>query len=131
MKYRNGFVSNSSSSSFVAFGKVFKSKEEAVNMFSEDVIKEAIIETSEDDAFYALQDHFYRDRYDLWMAHGSDNGFKDDEYFVGLMVADYIEECESEERMTMGEIIKKLQSLPLRKHLELDECELITGVRSC
>jgi hypothetical protein len=129
MKVRMGFVSNSSSSSFVAFGKIFKSEDNIASFFSKNIIDEAKKESGEDNIFYALQDYFYRDN-KLWMAHGKDNGFKEDEYFIGIMLADHIEEGNTE-KYSFSDIVKQIRELPLSKPLELDECEFIATTRSC
>lgn len=129
MKTRTGFVSNSSSSSFVAFGKITKSVDEIIALFSQETIEEAK-KCGEDDLFYALQDLFYNSN-NLWMARGTDNGLKKDEYFIGIMLADHIEEGDTEARYSFEEVVKQIHGLPLKKQLELDECQFIATTRSC
>jgi len=65
------------------------------------------------------------------MAHGTDNGLKEDEYFLGIMLADHIEEGDTNKRYSFEEVIKKIGGLPLDKPIELDECEFIMTKRSC
>lgn len=106
MKIRNGFVSNSSSSSFVLVGCKLSEKEIAaklnINMDDDDV-REKVEEL---DLFWSSEDDV-----------------------IGYLIAGDIEHDGTETSMT--EIMEKAKLISEKLSVPIEEVKLMTGVRSC
>ena len=114
MKFRDGFVSNSSSSSFVVFGVRFSTKE-AVEDFFGDGFSDDICSFEKDGLSFVEND---------------------DEIFFGKLIDEGEDELSGscitlQELMGLENKILDALSEMTVKHLEETEVKLYTGVRAC
>ena len=113
MKIRKGFVSNSSSSSFVILGYLFKNK---------DIDPEVCEKLCEDRKIHCQA--------------GSDGGLKDDEFFVGVNLCTFDECCGVEEKripfFEFKKYIENIDNVLTEYNLKSQgEIQVITGNKLC
>lgn len=134
MKIRNGFVSNSSSSSFVIIG--YKSSE----IFSKDIDKESIIRKyapkfleSEANKKYGIEDiwtdFLYNTNFGIdGVSYLSD----DDKSYIGIVLADVKsdEGCVDDTELSLEDIMKKVNALQDIFNIKKLP-KIYTGTRSC
>jgi hypothetical protein len=131
MKIRSGFVSNSSSSSFVLFG--FLLDKEDYNEFDllKKLDKRLTIEIYNEDK-YAVREEI-SDKYDITIEDGdSDNGISEEKIFIGIERFKFDENGYVDSTATdFSEIIKDINDI--KTILELTDITplVITGSRSC
>lgn len=125
-KFRNGFVSNSSSSSFVLIGfkKDLNKKEDGIEMcrklgVSEERIQEELVEW--DDASDLL----------LSTIESKDLEILFEEDLIGYMIANGNTYDFDENELPIGEIMKKVEEVASIFDVDKEDIKLFTGIMAC
>jgi hypothetical protein len=127
MKTRNGFVSNSSTTSFSAVGVVFKGlsdlerKQMIARLIQEDglEIPDPASEDENDQDWWGWE---YRDVLEMdgyYAAENTDDGLEEGEFFLGVLLARWNDDGNETTRTNLRDVIKVLDRM--RNKLNLPE----------
>ena len=108
MKIRNGFVSNSSSSSFVLIGCKLSEKE---------ITEKLAISLDDDDVWEKVEE------LDLF--------WSSEDELIGYLIADDIETDYDGTETSIAEVMEKAKLVAEKLSVPIEEIKLISGVRSC
>ena len=109
VKIRNGFVSNSSSSSFILIGCKLSKKEIAEKLNISSIDNDDVWEKIEElDLFWSLEDDV-----------------------IGYLVADHVEEYYDGIEINITKVMEKAKLISEKLSVPIEEVKLMTGVRSC
>jgi len=128
MKIRNGFVSNSSTSSFIIIGFDISKNESAKRKLleiadgNEEVLRDDYNVSYRISKKCGIKDAIYR-------KGNSDNGLNDDEEVLGILLADVSSDDGGlDERFSMAELQTKLDILKVEFEIT-EELKIIAGTR--
>ena len=128
MKIRTGYVSNSSSSSFVAVGYILEDKSKTRYV---DLIQELDPTMSVKEIFEDYGCHFEKNGISV-ICGDIDEGIKEGKTFVGKKLLDYYDINEfSDEQFEIDEIKEKLELFEKYLLPEEFKLKLLTGTRTC
>ena len=126
MKYRSGFVSNSSSSSFVIVGFRINEEKDIPNILS-NIFNKDISGLSQDDIYNLLSDICYKDN-DYVFRTGSDDGI--DGTIFGVEIADSDNSYLNPSEHKISDLLENMENIKNKANVK-SPVLLLTGTRCC
>jgi hypothetical protein len=140
MKIRNGFVSNSSSSSFVVYGYLLKEKYVKDQLSKNEELKKQIKEDELSQTLYEIKEKLNND---IEILYDEDDGLKNNEVLFGINISKFDIDCGDikERRISIIKLDKELENCMnelFEKYKELDVVEfckegpiIVCGTKLC